>query len=116
MARTSYSLRPTDVGVVYVTAGFDAEVSVDLTAPVAQGAVVSNLAAECWRFPDLTEAAISDAMIAANDKLNGAPAATGSVVRQRMTALDKGRVYRVEIAYGPAGNKRETGIIIDVSQ
>lgn len=113
VARTQYTMTAMDAEVIKWQASMAASVAIDLTTPVAEGAAVDNLAAQLWRFPDLSEP--RNIMIApADGETVGTPVANGSVVSVPVSALVKGRIYRLELSYGAVGNKRTSSVIIAV--
>lgn len=89
----------------------DDEIPIDLTDSMAEGETPTNLSAHLWLLPATDEV---QELVAADDKIEGAPSVTGNVVRVRLNELAFQRVYRLYVGFGPAGNHRNVTAVIEV--
>jgi len=94
---------------IFITDAFDGNVGIDLSADVADGAMLTSLETHLVRMPTVLETDYVDA----DAQLVGAPTATGDVVAQRVgPPWMRDRCYRLEVSFGPGGNRKGSGILI----
>lgn len=117
---TDWSFEPTDVRdqyrrhvVVPWAVGMDAPIAIDVAALLAADEDPENVTAKLWKIKAYGETDHTD--VTSETTLPGDPGVTGTIISQRVTALDRGRVYRLFFAFGPAGNVRMRSVVIDVS-
>lgn len=89
----------------------DDEIAIDLSDTLAEGETISGLTTHLWLLPALGEAQV---LVDADAKLQGPPTASGVTVRQRISGLVLGRVYRLYVGVGDAGNHRNVTVVIEV--
>jgi hypothetical protein len=90
----------------------DGLITLDLEPILRTNETPSNLDVTLWRLPAQGE---SD-RTAASDLLLGAPLVSGTQVQQRMAGLARGRVYRLQVLVGAAGDQRAVTAVIVVEQ
>lgn len=117
---TDWSFEPTDVRdqyrrhvVVPWAVGMDVPIAIDIAAILDVNEVPSNVVATLWKLKAYGDADHTD--VTSETTLPGSPGVSGTIVSQRVTALERGRVYRLYFAFGPAGNVRMRSVVIDVS-
>lgn len=89
--------------------GSDDEVVLDFAAQLEEGESLTNPAATLLRLHTQQETLDVDA----NAKLNVVgPQVIGTRVKIRMSALERGYYYRLEVLHGVAGNRRGANTII----
>ncbi len=119
---TDWQLAGNDAAAIAWAAGRDDEVPLDVALVLATAEPVSNPATELWILPAIGEA---DAVMLASATATATTSATylptpttfvGTIVRQRVAGLARGRVYRLRFWIGPAGNRRDQGVVIDVAR
>jgi hypothetical protein len=94
-------------------AGDDDEIEVDLAAELADGEtlILADIDVELWLLAAYGEA--DNVEVPAS--VVGAPTISGTVVKQRINSLSRGRVYRLFIYFGAAGNHRSVTLPIVVN-
>lgn len=94
--------------------GDDDEVVIDLGPKLATGEtlLIGEVAIELWQLPVYGESASVDKTA---EMVSGAPSIVGTEIRQRLSGLARGRVYRLYVYFGPAGNHRSVTLPIVVS-
>ncbi len=119
---TDWQLEASYVVAIPWAEGRDDNVDLDFTLKLAAGETIAAASAELWRLPAIGEddaALLGSATSAGVTTASYLPAATvidGVVVRQRVAGLARGRVYRLRFWIGPAGNRRDQSVIIDVAR
>lgn len=97
---------------VYVTVDFDGNVGIDLSADVADGAMLTSVDAHLWQLP----AVLETDYVAVDELLVGGPVTNANMVSQRVTGLARDRVYRLAFGFGPGGNRRGASVLIAVGE
>lgn len=90
--------------------GSDDAVAVDLGGTLDEGESLANVVVTLRKLPNIMETDYTDASEAVTDTTT-----VGSVVMVRLTGLDLGQYYKLDVLYGPAGNMRGGNTIIQVS-
>lgn len=90
-------------------AGSDDQVVADLAARLDEGETLTGVAVTLWQLRGYGESADVDKTAT---MVQGSPQVAGSVVVQRLAALERGRYYRLEILYGIAPNRRGSGLLL----
>lgn len=90
--------------------GSNAPVFIDLTALLASGESPTFLASTLRRLPVLNETDYTDFSVTG---LEGIPVASGNIVSQLLKDLARGYVYRWELLFGPADNRRGASLLVE---
>jgi hypothetical protein len=95
---------------VPVMYGTTTPVFVDMEALLDEGETItqSEVAVVVRRLPAKGESDYADAA----NTISGPPVVQGSVISQKLQSLERGRVYRMEVIFGPAGNRRGAPILV----
>ncbi len=106
---TSWQVSPLTVeqGSIAMGQNDDRPVSIDLVKQLASGETITNSTARLWLLGEGTNAETEYAA-----GLVGTVTVNGTVVSQRVATLTKGRVYRMVITHGAAGNRRSVEVFI----
>ncbi len=89
----------------------DDEVEIDVAAEMATAEVPTAVTTTLWKLKAYGE---SD-HVSVPGSLIGAPTVSGTVIKQRINSLERGRAYRLFIYFGAAGNRRSVTMPIMVS-
>lgn len=98
-------------GSVSVSQYHDGPISFDLAAMLSEAEVVTDPVFVLRLLP--TTAGAAEEEFPAG--LVGSPAVDGTVVSQRVAGLTFGRVYRLVLTFGAAGDRRSTEVFIPVA-
>ena len=93
---------------IRVGPNFDGEIGIDLSADVVAGGELTDPSAALRRLPTDLETDYEDV----DDLLGGSPTVTDNIVAQRVSGMARDRVYRLEVSFGPAGNRRDGAVLI----
>lgn len=88
--------------------GSDDEVALDLGPQLAPSEAITNPAVKLFKL-GTTAATDLDQTTA---KLVGSPRSVATTFLQRLTGLERGAVYRMEIIHGAAGSRRGASLLI----
>lgn len=112
---TAWTPIPTDASLsgrfaYYVAPDADDEYAIDLAAQLGATETPEAVQFDVHRLgaDGTPEADVS------GDVCVGAPTVVGSVVSQRINSLAEGRVYRVWVYHGGAGNRRAASFVMSV--
>lgn len=89
--------------------GSNAPVYIDARPLLAPGESVVNLTSSFRRLPAVGEGDYADA----TPLLEGSPTQSLGIVKQVLQNLERGRVYRWEILFGPADNRRGQSLLVE---
>jgi hypothetical protein len=92
--------------------GTTSPVFVDVSEQLDTDELVTNLVVTLRRLPTAGEADYSTA----DDKIAGAADIAGSMISQRLQNLERGRVYRMELLFGPSDNRRGASILVQCTE
>ena len=90
-------------------AGSDDQVVADLAARLDDGETLSGVSCTLWQLRGWGESADVDKT---GTMVQGSPTVDGTIVLQRLSGLERGRYYRLELLYGTAPNRRGSGLLI----
>lgn len=92
----------------------DITFSIDFTLELQSGETPTNVATKLYRWRAWGEAADTDATAA----LPSVPSVLGNTMSQRVTgsALERGRFYALEFAFGASGNHRSRFLPIEIAE
>ncbi len=99
--------------VVDMLFGSDDTVAADMTDRLDAGESLTSVAATFWKLRALGETVDVDVSGAS---LVGAPQVVGAAATQRISGLERGRVYKLEVLYGVAGNRRGNTLFVRVPE
>jgi hypothetical protein len=88
--------------------GSDAPVRLDLASRLDEGESVTNPVCTLRELPVGSGTTYTD--VAA--KLDGSPSVSGTVVVQGLHNLDRDRIYRLEVLFGAANNRRGASLLV----
>ncbi len=122
IAYTDWQLEAGDLGALPWAFGRDDQVDVEFADKLGVAESIGATAtADLWLLPalgedDATPLATATTTTFAAPYLPAATVVEGTIVRQRLAGLLRGRVYRLRFWIGPAGNRRDQAVIIDVAR
>lgn len=87
---------------ISVLFGANVPISIDLTADLDEGEVITNPVVTLWQLPAIDETDY----VEYPDGLEGTPVVTGAIVSQVIQDLERGRVYRMELLFGDDNLRR----------
>ena len=88
--------------------GSNAAVGLDLSNALNEGEAITTPVSSLRRLPANGESDYTDEP----SKLLGAPVVAGTFVTQRLQNLERGHVYRWEVLFGAADNRRGRGLLV----
>lgn len=88
--------------------GSDAPVRLDLANVLDTGETVTNPVCTLRQLPTGADTTYTDAAA----KLDGSPTVSGTVVVQGLTDLVRDRIYRLEVLFGAANNRRGASLLV----
>lgn len=89
--------------------GSDDQVVVDLAARLDAGETLTGVTCTLWQLRGYGESSDVDRT---STMVQGSPVIDGTLVLQRLSGLERGRYYRLELLYGIAPNRRGSGLLI----
>ena len=99
-----------DQGSISVSQFHDGPISFDLTARLDEGETPTNPVFALRLLPTVAGGDETDFPAG----LVGSPGIAGNIVSQRVAGLTFGRVYRLVLTFGAAGDRRSTEVFVRV--
>lgn len=91
--------------------GSDDTVPIELSDVLDASEVITNPVCTLRKIPSFGESDYTDA----TGNLTGVPVVSGTAILQRLSNLERGRYYKLDVLIGAAGNRRGGNTIIRVS-
>lgn len=121
MVYTKWTHEPTDIVdengrpiVIPWAYNDDAPISFDFSDILATSEVITTVTVTLWRLQSTIE--VADVDQTSVTTIPQAADIDGASVAIRVKALERGRVYRLFMQIGEAGNKRSRSTVIDVAK